>query len=70
MPKRLSKKKAGEQSIEQAAEQPAKNPAAVALGRLGGKKGGPAPRLTGPLAPAYQAASLPANAAALRGAIP
>ena len=28
--------------VEQATEQPIKNPAAVALGRLGGKKGGKA----------------------------
>lgn len=31
-----------EQVTESAKEQPEKNPAAVALGRLGGKKGGPA----------------------------
>jgi hypothetical protein len=50
MRKRSSKKPANEQAAEQAPEQepaaePApegKNPAAVALGRLGGKKGGPA----------------------------
>ena len=30
------------QVTQEAEEQPAKNPAAVALGRLGGKKGGPA----------------------------
>jgi hypothetical protein len=46
MPKRSSKKPAEEQAPEQASAEPAaeggKNPAAVALGRLGGKKGGPA----------------------------
>jgi hypothetical protein len=52
MPKRSSKKPADEQAVEQvptgAQEQTAgpapdgKNPAAVMLGRLGGKKGGPA----------------------------
>ena len=58
MPKRSSKKPGGanqlakaivdEATDESAAsqddrqEEPAKNPAAVALGRLGGKKGGPA----------------------------
>lgn len=31
-----------QQVTESAKEQPEKNPAAVALGRLGGKKGGPA----------------------------
>ena len=51
MPKRSSKKKPDETSETPAAEpdpegtqavEPGKNPAAVELGRLGGKKGGPA----------------------------
>ena len=48
MPKRSSKPPADEvsaafQAVNQlTASEPAKNPAAVALGRLGGKKGGPA----------------------------
>jgi hypothetical protein len=50
MPKRSSKKKIDGPAVEQPlAEEPTpepapdgKNPAAVALGRLGGKKGGPA----------------------------
>ena len=50
MPKRSSKSKDENETAfaiiaqvtEEAAAQPEKNPAAVALGRLGGKKGGPA----------------------------
>lgn len=55
MPKRSSKKRGDANQIAKAIvdeatdessahqdEQPAKNPAAVALGRLGGQKGGPA----------------------------
>jgi len=53
MPKRSSKKKpedinelakpiVDEATSEEKPDEPEKNPAAVALGRLGGKKGGPA----------------------------
>ena len=48
MPKRSSKEKTRDvnvlaaQIMEEATTEPVKNPAAVALGRLGGKKGGKA----------------------------
>jgi len=48
MPKRSSKKNPRDvnvlaaQIVEEATSEPVKNPAAVALGRLGGKKGGKA----------------------------